>query len=154
MAADIAILKDIHPSVQVPDQGEAIMRLQRRMADLPEDQRMALPERIWEFFPGGCACGMIIPKDMVMVGKIHKAPHLVIALGDISVQDETGTITRMQGFRMFTSPAGVKRAGWAHEDTIFINVHVGDVHTPEEAEAAFIQDEPSPFEPLPEELLP
>lgn len=66
----------------------------------------------------------IIPKGMVIVGKIHKQEHFNIVLsGDISVLDESG-IHRYKTGDIIKSPAGAKRLGYAHEDTTWVNLHV------------------------------
>lgn len=120
-----------------------ILRLEAFLKALPADQQSHY-ETMVEFFEGGKAQAIFIPAGQILVGKTHLKEHLVIMLGDISVQDEKGVITRMQGFRMFTSPAGVKRAGVTHADTIFINVHCGQWTGQQQFEEECIQDDLPP----------
>ena len=145
---DIALKKEVtgcdFPEIHAELPASApILRLESFLKSLPPDQQSHY-ETMVEFFEGGKAQAIFIPAGQILVGKTHLKEHLVIMLGDISVQDEEGVITRMQGFRMFTSPAGVKRAGVTHADTIFINVHCGHWDTPEQFEAECIRDDMPP----------
>ena len=64
-----------------------------------------------------------MPAGTVVVGWIHKHDHVAAMLtGDISIYDETG-LQRMKGPTTFISKAGIKRAIYVHEDTIFTTVH-------------------------------
>ncbi|WP_425254232.1 hypothetical protein ACPJXG_10885 [Janthinobacterium sp. NFX145] len=65
---------------------------------------------------------LFIKKGTILVGKIHrKACVNIVAMGDISVVTETG-YARVRAGHVQTSPAGLQKVGYAHEDTIFINV--------------------------------
>jgi hypothetical protein len=66
---------------------------------------------------------LIIHKGTVLVGKIHKHEHFNFVMqGDISIVDERG-LKRYHAPCIIKSPAGAKRLGYAHEDTIWINIH-------------------------------
>ena len=66
---------------------------------------------------------MLIPKGSCLVGKMHAHDQIiVIPKGDISVMTEDGMI-RVKAPYTGVSKAGVKRAGYAHEDTIFMTFH-------------------------------
>lgn len=65
---------------------------------------------------------LFIPKGTVLAGKIHKLDCVnVVASGDITVLTEFGCKRLTAGFTG-VSPAGIQKIGYAHEDTIFINV--------------------------------
>jgi hypothetical protein len=65
---------------------------------------------------------LFIPKGSLVVGKIHKVDCInIVAQGDISVVTETGSARVRAGYTV-VSPAGIQKVGYAHEDTIFINV--------------------------------
>lgn len=67
---------------------------------------------------------MFIPKGMALVGKIHKhACHNFILKGDITVWSEEEGEKRIKAPYSFVSKPGTKRVGYAHEDTIWVNVH-------------------------------
>ena len=70
---------------------------------------------------------LFIPKGCELVGKIHRKPCVnIVATGDISIMTETGLLRVQAGYSV-TSPAGIQKIGYAHEDTIFINVFRTDV---------------------------
>lgn len=65
---------------------------------------------------------LFIPKGCELVGKIHRKPCVnIVAKGDITIMTETGLLRVRAGYSV-TSPAGIQKIGYAHEDTIFINV--------------------------------
>lgn len=65
---------------------------------------------------------LFIPRGCELVGKIHRKPCVnIVAKGDITIMTETG-LMRVQAGYSVTSPAGIQKIGYAHEDTIFINV--------------------------------
>jgi hypothetical protein len=69
---------------------------------------------------------LFLPKHTVLTGKIHKFDQINILLsGDISVLTEEGVI-RIQAPYVFESKAGAKRAGFAHEDSVWLTVHGTD----------------------------
>lgn len=75
------------------------------------------------FSRGVYARELFIPKGTVLVGKIHKFSQINMVLkGDISVLTEDG-VKRVKAGETIVSPSGVKRAGYAHEDTIWTTVH-------------------------------
>ena len=75
------------------------------------------------FSKGVYARQMFIPKGTILTGKLHKHNHLNVMLyGDIEVATEDGA-KRMTEPCMFESKAGTKRAGFAHEDTVWITIH-------------------------------
>jgi hypothetical protein len=70
---------------------------------------------------------LFIPKGCELVGKIHRKPCVnIVAKGDITIMTETGLLRVQAGYSV-TSPAGIQKIGFAHEDTIFINVFRTDV---------------------------
>lgn len=74
------------------------------------------------FSRGVYARELFIPQGTVLTGRIHKYSQINILLrGDISVLTEDG-VKRLQAPAVFESPAGCKRAGYAHEDTVWITI--------------------------------
>lgn len=66
---------------------------------------------------------LFIPAGHVCVGKIHRAEHLNILLrGTIAVMTEHG-IRELTGPCVIQSNAGIKRAGYAVTDTVWMTVH-------------------------------
>lgn len=98
---------------------EKVLCLEEFLRGFPQ-----LPEQLTHHFADGIyARELRIPRDSVIVGKIHRHAHLNFLMkGDISVLTEHG-IRRIQAPAVIASAPGIKRAGYAHEDTIWITVH-------------------------------
>jgi len=75
------------------------------------------------FAPGVYARKLFVPKGTVLTGKVHRFAHWNILLkGHIEVMTEHG-VKHVRAGDMFVSPAGVKRAGFAHEDSVWVTMH-------------------------------
>lgn len=98
-----------------------ITELKDRLFALPESEHTEMPvEHV--LLDGMYMRKLFIPKDTILVGKIHlKSCFNFVEKGDISVMTETGSKRVQAGFTL-VSPAGIQKVGYAHEDTIFINV--------------------------------
>lgn len=78
------------------------------------------------FSRGVYARELFIPKGTVLVGKIHKYSQInIVSKGDISVLTEDG-VKRVKAGTTIVSGPGAKRAGYAHEDTIWTTIHGTD----------------------------
>ena len=67
---------------------------------------------------------MMIPKGTLIIGKIHRHQHLnFIAKGKVTVFTEFGQ-KHLEGPCTFVSEVGLKRAVYAHEDTIWTTIHL------------------------------
>ena len=76
------------------------------------------------FAPGAYGRQIFIPKDTLLVGKIHKHAHLNFLMqGTVSVATEEGPVVYTAP-RMMVSKAGTKRVVYTHEDTIWATVHL------------------------------
>ena len=76
---------------------------------------------------------IVIPKNTLLTGKIHKFDHFEIMLsGDIIISTDDGEVKRLTGLNIIESKAGKKRAGWAIEDTHWINFHSSGLKDPSE----------------------
>lgn len=82
------------------------------------------------FSRGVYARELFIPKGTVLTGRVHKYSQINVLLrGEISVLTEDG-IVRIKAPHVIESPAGTKRAGYAHEDTVWMTIcgtHTTDV---------------------------
>jgi hypothetical protein len=111
---------------------KSIFSLEEEMLKMPQTD---LPIKD-HFSTGIYAREMFIPKGTVLTGKLHKSDHLNIMLyGDIEIATEDG-LMRMNTPCIIESKKGTKRAGYAHEDTVWITFHVTD-----ETDIAKIEDE-------------
>jgi hypothetical protein len=97
---------------------EKVLALEQQISMGP---RLELPLR--HFIGGGLYCReLFIPAGVILTGHIHKFEHIAICtMGDISIYDETG-LHRIKAGDIFVSKPGVKRAGYAHQDSRFLNV--------------------------------
>lgn len=69
---------------------------------------------------------LYIPKDTILVGKLHKYPQLnILSKGDISVLVDD-QIKRLKAPFTIVSPAGTKRIAYTHEDTVWLTIHGTD----------------------------
>jgi len=94
------------------------------------------------FSKGVYAREMLIPKGTILTGKKHKHNHLnVVLYGDIEVATADGS-KRITGSCIFESIAGTKRAGFAHEDTLWITIHPTEETDLEKVEDEVIADDP------------
>lgn len=95
-----------------------IMALQTAMLKLPQVEM----EKQHHFAKGVYARELHIPKGVALVGRIHLQSQInIISKGDISVMTENGLV-RVKAPCTIVSPAGVKRAGYAHEDTVWTTI--------------------------------
>lgn len=78
----------------------------------------------WHHFADGLVARTIkILADTVLTGAEHRAEHLNICHGDITVWTEQG-MRRLTGYHVLPSLPGAKRAGHAHADTYWTTVHL------------------------------
>lgn len=67
---------------------------------------------------------LTLPKGTFAIGEIQKYPHVsVISKGEISMLNETGGLTRVKAPCTMVSRPGVRKVGFAHEDTVWTTVH-------------------------------
>jgi hypothetical protein len=121
----------------VPDRSPAAIK--RQIGDLVRDL-MARPDKR-EFdvkhtlIDGVYTRTLFIPKGSLLVGQIHlKECVNIIAKGDISILTETG-LGRFQAGHVAVSGPGIQKVGYAHEDTVFVNVFRTDKTDIEEIES-------------------
>lgn len=75
------------------------------------------------FTDGVYAREIFLPKDSMVVGKIHRHDHLnFISKGRVTVYTKDGLRTYQAPCTM-VSTAGTKRAVYAHEDTVWTTIH-------------------------------
>jgi hypothetical protein len=89
------------------------------------------------FSNGMYAREIFIPKGTVLTGAIHKTEHLCVMHGDLEISSEFGN-TRLTGYHMFSSSPGIKRIGYAHEDTYFTSLHPTDLTDVKELEQKLV----------------
>jgi quercetin dioxygenase-like cupin family protein len=112
---------------QGSDWRRKLERLDALLATVPQTE-MPVTHR---FSRGVYARELFIPKGTVLTGRIHKHSQINILLsGDISVLTEDG-VKRLLAPVVFESPPGAKRAGYAHEDTVWLTICGTDTTDPD-----------------------
>ena len=103
-------------------------------------------EPVHYFAKGLYAREITIPKGAVLTGKIHLFEHInIISKGDISVLTEHG-VKRIKAPATIISQPGIKRVGYAHEETVWTTIHACDVKDGDEAEKFLVVDTFEEFE--------
>jgi quercetin dioxygenase-like cupin family protein len=119
--AALSELADEARALQVPGR-DIREKLERLEAALFTGQIVELPVK-HHFSRGVYARELFIPKGTVLVGKIHKFSQVnIVSRGEISVLTEDG-IKRVKAGSHIVAGPGVKRAGYAHEDTVWTTIH-------------------------------
>jgi hypothetical protein len=137
------VANELVHDVQMRDQ---VVALEESMRAMPEHQIHIEPRHY--FAHGLYAREITIPKGTVLTGKIHLFEHInIISAGDISVMTEHG-IRRIKAPATIVSKPGMKRVGWAHEDTMWTTIHACDVQDGDEAERLLVVDTFEEFEKL------
>lgn len=115
--------------VTTPDEMRAkILALESAMQAMSECQIEI--ETRHHFAPGIYMREIFIPKGVTLTGKIHKTEHLnILSQGDLAVMTEDG-VKRLKASTVILSKPGIKRVGYAHEDSVWITVH----HNPDNSQ--------------------
>lgn len=87
---------------------------------------------------------MRIPKGAYVVGKEHKTRHLnILTTGKMTVWSVHGRldISAEKGPVIYESSAGVKKVGYAHEDSVWLTLHPTDEVDQDRLEFQLIKSE-------------
>lgn len=107
---------------------ESIEALECKMLELPQIEMPV--DTMW--VNGMNTRTLLIPRDTVLTGAVHLADYVDIMIsGDITVATPDG-VKRLTGFNVMQGNKGRKRAGYAHEDTMWVTVHRTDIESAEE----------------------
>lgn len=111
-----------------------IVRLEAEMRELPQ---VEIPTT-HDFAPGLYVRTITIPAGATLTGKVHATDHVfIISRGDMTLVTEHGR-QRVQAPFQVIGKAGVKRAGYAHTETVCTNIHITDETDMARLEAALI----------------
>lgn len=122
---------DVIKSMSTTSQAENRARIHSLESCLLEQEQVEIPVR-HEFCGGLYAREIRIPKGTIMTGRIHKFDHFdVMISGDMTVSSDSGEVVRLKGYNLFKGFAGKKRAGYAHEDTVWVTFHDAPERPPE-----------------------
>lgn len=93
------------------------------------------------FAHGMYARSLSIPKNCVLTGAIHTQEHISILLkGEMSIATDDGPQRLMAPCVMVCKP-GTKRAGFAHEDSIWLTVEATDHTDVDSAQAVLVTND-------------
>lgn len=83
---------------------------------------------------------IIIPKDTIVLGKIHKFSHInICSKGDISVLTPNGVV-RIQAPYTIVSPQGSQKIAYTHEETVWTTFHSTQLQDVKEIEEFFVAE--------------
>ena len=112
------------PLVSKEEIRERILSVQEQMAQVPGAMFGDCLPLTHVFVDGAYVREMFMPKDTLLVSKIHKITHpFFVMKGDISILSQDGVIRIKAPFSGVTV-AGTKRVIYSHEDSILVTVHV------------------------------
>lgn len=97
-----------------------VLNLERELLVLPQ---LDLPVTHYYTTNGLYGRALFIPRGATITGKIHKQPHISVLLeGELSILLEDG-VRRISAPEVVVSPEGVKRAAYAHKDSVWLCIH-------------------------------
>lgn len=103
---------------------ENILNFEQALLNLPAEHKIDVSIKNYHTENGLYAREMHMPKNTMLSGAIHKYDHLcILNIGRITVIDEFEGKRELTAPMIFVSKAGVKRAFFAMENTIFTTVH-------------------------------
>jgi hypothetical protein len=121
---DLILIDGDEVRFNVPDRTPAVIRQSIRefaafLFSLPDQIEFPVEHTLID---GVYTRKLFIPKGSFLVGKVHlKECVNIVAKGDISILTETG-MGRIQAGHIAVSKPGIQKLGYAHEDTVFVNV--------------------------------
>jgi hypothetical protein len=130
-----------------------IFNLEAAIRNLPDSKEGDYLPLKHTFAPGVYAREIFIPAGEVLVGKIHKHAHInILVSGRVTVVTEHNGKEELIGPLTMVSLPATKRAVYAHEDTIWITIHLTDETDLEKIEEEVIAKDYISLD-SPEELL-
>lgn len=130
-------MEELVPRLSIEEQRGKILDLEERLKQM--DGQITI-EPVHYFAEGLYAREITIPKGVVLTGKIHLCEHLnIISKGVIAVMTD-------EGMRIIAAPAtiiskpGMKRVGYAIEETVWTTIHACNAKDGDEAEKLLVVD--------------
>lgn len=122
-------------------EAEARAQIVRLEQEIREHLQPVEFETTHTYGPGFYGRSIKIPAGTVLTGKVHATEHIfMVTKGDITVVTEEGS-KRVQAGYQAVCKAGLKRAGFAHEETVCTNIHITAETDLVKLEAALIEPE-------------
>lgn len=114
----LVVLEAMMAPISTPSLAD-ILRLQEATAQLPQ-QDLQVEHT---FLPGQYLRKLVMPAGTLVVGKRHRHRHALIVTGHVTVRTEAGMV-ELQGTHIIDSQPGMKRAIYAHQDSVLITSHL------------------------------
>lgn len=110
-------------AVELTDEAPTIEQIRRFESAMLEMPQAEIPLE-HTFAPGLYVRTITVPAGATLVGKVHATDHIfIISKGDMTLVSEEGR-RRVQAPFQCIAKAGMKRVGFAHEETVCTNVHI------------------------------
>jgi len=124
-------------SEMAPTKQDMIEGLKGQMIQMPQAPAMETNH----FFTGGMYCRRIeIPKDRVIVSKVHKTEHFFIGCsGELKVSGQ-GQDFILRAGDVVASPIGTRRAVYSITDVVVLTVHRTDSVSIDNLESELMED--------------
>lgn len=136
----------------IVERRDAIFEFEKFLLSIPKEHHIEMPP-VHHFSKGMYAREITIPRGTILTGAIHLTEHLcVVSKGDITIFSEFG-VKRIKAPATFNSQPGVKRLGFANEDTVFTTFHVTEETDPEKIVSDITVNDYAEFERLMEKRL-
>ena len=134
MSQRLPVIPRVVAGVSVVD--NAVIALEDAISELPELIEL---ETDHYFSDELYARALHIPAGTVLTGKVHKRDHLNFLMkGEIKVMTDEG-VKHLVAPAIIPSKKGIKRAGFAITDTLWVTVHHCDKTSVEEAEKELVE---------------
>lgn len=140
LSTPIAVLDAMMAPVSTPMLAD-ICQLQAAMQTQPQ---VDLPVE-HTFLPGQYVRTLRMPAGSLVVGKRHRHRHLLIVTGHVTVRTEEGMV-ELQGTHIIDSLPGMKRAIYAHADSVLITTHLTNETDLDKIEAYVIMPDDAALE--------
>ena len=114
----MAVMEAMLAPISAPSLAD-ICRLQDAMQQLPQFDLQAEHA----FLPGQYLRTLRMPAGAMVVGKRHRHRHALIVTGHVTIRTEAGMV-ELQGTHVIDSMPGMKRAIYAHSDSVLITTHL------------------------------
>lgn len=121
MSAELLPFEEVGREMTPAEGRAAVLKLEAAMRAMPE--RQVQLKVTHHFAPGVYMRELFIPKGVTLTGKVHKTEHLnILSQGKLKVMTESG-VKLLTASTVIKSQPGIKRAGYAIEDSVWITVH-------------------------------
>lgn len=143
-----AVVKQEEGAVDAVEWGRGrVEAMEAAIRALPAELQLFPKSEHW-FAPGIYLREFHVGKGMVVVGKVHKEPNLLVVIsGDMDISEDGNPPERVGSGYIELSKAGSRRLLFGHEHTVIITIHPrSDEETVEELEARIFCDGYDEFE--------